>query len=41
MVRKHDPQADVAPGNAWTLCAEFLAEGIRRYADDLQKALHR
>ena len=42
MVRKDDLQADdVAPGDAWMLCAEFLAEGIRRLADDLQKALHR
>src|SRR5271157_374912 len=42
MVREDDPQADdVAPGNARVLCAEVLAEGVRRLADDLQEALHR
>ena len=37
---EHDPQADdVAPGNGGMPCAEVLAEGSRRLADDLQKAL--
>lgn len=42
MVCEHDPQADdVAPGNTGVASAEFLAQGVRGLADDLQQALHR
>src|SRR6185437_15619243 len=42
MMRERDAQAnDVPPGNVGVLRAEVLAEGVRRLADDLQKALHR
>jgi hypothetical protein len=41
-VREHDPHADdVAPGDAGVPRAEFLAEGVRGLADDLQEALDR
>jgi hypothetical protein len=42
MMREHDPQAgDVTPGNAGMPCTEFLGEGVRGLADDLQESLHR